>query len=46
MDWVRKQILLTPEQAEELRRLAYETKLSEAEHIRRALEKYLQEEKE
>lgn len=37
----RKQIYLDEESDRELKRLALETKVSEAEHIRRALKKYL-----
>lgn len=38
---IRKNIQITEQQNDALRKLAYETKLSEAEHIRRALNHYL-----
>lgn len=38
---VKKNISVTEAQAETLRRLAYETRESEAEHVRRALNEYL-----
>jgi len=38
---VRKNIQVTEEQSEALRKLAYETRVSESEHIRRAIEAYL-----
>jgi hypothetical protein len=41
MQYVRKNIQLLPDQAEELRLLAFETRESESEHIRRALGNYL-----
>lgn len=39
---IRKNIQVTESHAADLRKLAYETKLSEAEHIRRALDLYLE----
>ena len=38
---IRKQILITKEQNEKLRMIAFETRKSEAEHIREALQEYL-----
>lgn len=40
---IRKNIQLTEKQNEQLRKLAFNTRLSESEHIRMALEKYLKE---
>lgn len=40
---IRKNIQLTEEQNEALRKLSFDTRLSESEHIRIALEKYLKE---
>ena len=45
MQYIRKNIQLLPEQAEELRLLAFETRESESEHIRRALDEYLKKQK-
>lgn len=41
MQYVRKNIQLLPDQAEAIRILAFETRESESEHIRRALDAYL-----
>ena len=41
MQYIRKNIQLKEDQAEELRLLAFETRISESEHIRRALDAYL-----
>jgi len=41
IDLIPTQIRLTPEQHEALRKLAYDTKISSSEHIRRAVEAYL-----
>lgn len=41
MQYIRKSVQLTEDQAEQLRQLAFDSRLSEAEHIRRALKQYL-----
>lgn len=42
--YIRKNIQLTHELNDKLRRLAFDTRISESEHVRKALEKYLKEE--
>lgn len=44
-DLIATQIRLTPEQHEALRQLAFNTKVSTSEHIRRAVTEYLNKEK-
>jgi len=46
MEYKELLIRLEDEQYETLRKLSFNTKISMAEHIRRALEKYLKEESE
>lgn len=42
---IRKNIQITEVQEEALRKLAFKTRLSESEHIRRALDLYLNQQK-
>jgi predicted transcriptional regulator len=45
MKYTRKNIQIEAEQAEALRTLAYESRISESEHIRRALQEYISKQK-